>query len=200
MRIGQSGAAVGQVVNHIATLQSDGNMFIEAGRVSNESNPISVTVSTLDSSERKTLYQFPTMVKEITSYCGHDGRGHCAADTRPYVGFFDFSKGEDYGSLYPYYNCTANHCSPPKHDELRYRLISDDSSSHLLTVERKVFNNYGGNYRLLSSTVENYYYLSRNGSQYVYPIGFDPAKNFLPSDSAIQRGLATGYYAVPRGR
>nr|WP_244999969.1 hemagglutinin repeat-containing protein [Chromobacterium violaceum] len=199
MRIGQSGAAVGQVVNHIATLQSDGNMFIEAGRVSNESNPISVTVSTLDSSERKTLYQFPTMVKEITSYCGHDGRGHCAADTRPYVGFFDFSKGEDYGSLYPYYNCTANHCSPPKHDELRYRLISDDSSSHLLTVERKVFNNYGGNYRLLSSTVENYYYLSRNGSQYVYPIGFDPAKNFLPSDSAIQRSLATGYYAVPRG-
>ncbi|WP_235429533.1 hemagglutinin repeat-containing protein [Chromobacterium vaccinii] len=199
MRIGQSGAAVGQVVNHIATLQSDGNMFIEAGRVSNESNPISVTVSTLDSSERKTLYQFPTMVKEITSYCGHDGRGHCAADTRPYVGFFDFSKGEDYGSLYPYYNCTANHCFPPEHDELRYRLISDDSSSHLLTVERKVFNNHAGNSRLLSSTVENYYYLSKNGSQYVYPIGFDPAKNFLPSDSAIQRSLATGYYAVPRG-
>ncbi|MDE1711510.1 hemagglutinin repeat-containing protein (plasmid) [Chromobacterium amazonense] len=35
MRIGQSGVQVGQVVNHIATLQSDGNMFIEAKRLQN---------------------------------------------------------------------------------------------------------------------------------------------------------------------
>ncbi|WP_426715810.1 hemagglutinin repeat-containing protein, partial [Chromobacterium violaceum] len=38
MRIGQSGAQVGQVLNHIATLQSDGNMYIEAGRLQNSTS------------------------------------------------------------------------------------------------------------------------------------------------------------------
>ncbi|OBU87452.1 hemagglutinin repeat-containing protein [Chromobacterium subtsugae] len=199
MRIGQAGAKTGQVVNHVATLQSDGNMFIDAGRVSNESNPVVTTVSTSDSSERKTLYQFPEMVKAITSYCGHDGRGHCMAETRPYVGVFDFGKGEDYSSLYPFYDCSANHCFPPDTEDLRYRLISDDSSTHRLTVERMVFKNHRGDSKFSSSSIENYYYLSRDGSRYIYPVGFDPAKNFLPSDSVIQNRLIPEFLAVPRG-
>ncbi|MEO3957483.1 hemagglutinin repeat-containing protein [Chromobacterium piscinae] len=58
MRIGQAGAAVGQVVNHIATLQSDGNMFIEAGRVSNESNQVSVQQVASQTVETKPLQKF----------------------------------------------------------------------------------------------------------------------------------------------
>ncbi|MBA8737071.1 hemagglutinin repeat-containing protein, partial [Chromobacterium violaceum] len=43
MRIGQAGAQVGQVINHVATLQSDSNMSIWAGGVSNEANPVAIT-------------------------------------------------------------------------------------------------------------------------------------------------------------
>ncbi|AVG17720.1 hypothetical protein CFN79_18645 [Chromobacterium vaccinii] len=75
MRIGQSGAAAGQVVNHIATLQSDGNMFIEAGRVSNESNPVSVVTNNSKQTVARDAFSIP--FRETNRTCvqdsGHDG-------------------------------------------------------------------------------------------------------------------------------
>ncbi|POB00317.1 hypothetical protein C2134_02660, partial [Chromobacterium sinusclupearum] len=58
MHIGQAGASVGQVINHIATLQSDGNMFIDAGRVSNESNSITLRQEVSQTSETRPLQKF----------------------------------------------------------------------------------------------------------------------------------------------
>ncbi|MEN7431795.1 hemagglutinin repeat-containing protein [Chromobacterium sp. TRC.1.1.SA] len=75
MRIGKSGAATGQVVNHIATLQSDGNMFIEAGRVSNESNPVSVVTNNSKQTVARDAFSIP--FRETNRTCvqdsGHDG-------------------------------------------------------------------------------------------------------------------------------
>ncbi|MBP4048560.1 hemagglutinin repeat-containing protein [Chromobacterium violaceum] len=70
MRIGQSGAAVGQVVNHIATLQSDGNMFIDAGRVSNESNDVTVHQEVRQSVENKPLQKYYNVYCEKPSWIG----------------------------------------------------------------------------------------------------------------------------------
>ncbi|MBN3005731.1 hemagglutinin repeat-containing protein [Chromobacterium alkanivorans] len=90
MRIGKAGAAAGQVINHVATLQSDGNMFIDAGRVSNEANPIEVLPSKESvESYRKTLYLLPSVVYEHVS-CGKDGAGQCDRSIS-YVGFVSLS-------------------------------------------------------------------------------------------------------------
>ncbi|BBH12474.1 hemagglutinin repeat-containing protein [Chromobacterium haemolyticum] len=57
MRIGKAGAAAGQVINHVATLQSDGNMFIDAGRVSNEASPVAISQSSSKSIQTKTTFK-----------------------------------------------------------------------------------------------------------------------------------------------
>ncbi|MCD0491157.1 hemagglutinin repeat-containing protein [Chromobacterium violaceum] len=89
MRIGQSGAAVGQVVNHIATLQSDGNMFIEAGRVSNESNPVTVSTTTSKTETTKRPYGYFSTALSYTT-CGKDSTFTCVDKQMEYVGYVDF--------------------------------------------------------------------------------------------------------------
>ncbi|ERE06449.1 two-partner secretion domain-containing protein [Pseudogulbenkiania ferrooxidans] len=126
MRIGQSGAAVGQVVNHIATLQSDGNMFIEAGRVSNESNPVTVSQSTSQSSASKTL---------LTPY--GEAAQHSPGDARnaPPYNLTMLRDGDSYfiGFGVPS-GCPEWGCGVYGSDEVRIKVLKDDRSSHVLTV------------------------------------------------------------------
>ncbi|WP_434634720.1 hemagglutinin repeat-containing protein [Chromobacterium sp. CV08] len=182
MRIGQAGAAAGQVVNHIATLQSDGNMFIEAGRVSNESNPVTVSQSSTTVTSEKTTYQIPTYVTSYTE-CGHDGMRSCASGYMAYVGQFNFLNGLDLSTQHVYNDCSGNHCHSTPDQVVKYRFVSDDQKNQILTVRR----DYDGTPPFwLGKQPEDtmtVYYLWRDGNRYTFLPGFDPNKNLASLDS-----------------
>ncbi|QRO33536.1 hemagglutinin repeat-containing protein [Chromobacterium violaceum] len=202
MRIGQSGAAVGQVVNHIATLQSDGNMFIEAGRVSNESNPVSVTQTSSSTVTSKTVYRVPSFV---TGYegCGHDGRNACATGSISYVGAFNFIDGVDVSTQHVYTECNGDHCHEMPDQVVKYRLVSDDVKNQVLTVRRE-YDGTGLGWWNRPPELMTFYYINRDGGGYVYLPGFDPAKNLAPMESygpvqAISMGAMSSTWAPYQG-
>ncbi|WP_236687517.1 hemagglutinin repeat-containing protein [Chromobacterium subtsugae] len=180
MRIGQAGAKTGQVVNHVATLQSDGNMFIDAGRVSNESNSVAVTEesSYLDSS--KVTYQIPQLVirREVPL---HDGMGHVFYENRSDVRSFDFSNGADVQYAEVRKSCNSDHCGNLSAiQNIKYQLVSDDEVGRFLTVRKEVSGGWNFNAAPVVS-VENFYYVDHVASRYTYFPGFDPNKNLFPS-------------------
>ncbi|MCD4505200.1 hemagglutinin repeat-containing protein [Chromobacterium piscinae] len=202
MRIGQSGAAVGQVVNHIATLQADGNMFIEAGRVSNESNPVSVTQTSSSTVTSKTVYRVPSFV---TGYegCGHDGRNACATGSISYVGAFNFIDGVDVSTQHVYTECNGDHCHEMPDQVVKYRLVSDDVKNQVLTVRRE-YDGTGFGWWNRPPELMTFYYINRDGGGYVYLPGFDPAKNLAPMESygpvqAISMGAMSSTWAPYQG-
>ncbi|OHX20051.1 hemagglutinin repeat-containing protein, partial [Chromobacterium sphagni] len=126
MRIGQAGAKTGQVVNHVATLQSDGNMLIEAGRVSNESNPVSVSQSSSQSSTSKTV---------LTPY--GEAAQHSSGDARnaPPYSLTMLGDGESYFiGFNTSGSCPEQGCGVYGADDVRIKVLKDDRSRHVLTV------------------------------------------------------------------
>ncbi|MCD5329872.1 hemagglutinin repeat-containing protein [Chromobacterium piscinae] len=211
MRIGQSGATVGQVVNHIATLQSDGNMFIEAGRVSNESNSVAIRQLNSNTVETKELYNFPLAA------VGEGACHHSSCDTlfSPYVGRFNFRNGVDEWVVYsPCVN--SNHCSSTPSMRVRYSVVSDDKNKHLLTVIRRELSPYQDS--LLSpEKVESYFYINNAPSgvfdlnafnkipgwggaydSYMFLIGFDPNKNLMPAPGDNWNSVAMRLVSVSK--
>ncbi|WP_235089050.1 hemagglutinin repeat-containing protein [Chromobacterium sp. Beijing] len=191
MRIGKAGAAAGQVINHVATLQSDGNMFIDAGRVSNEANPVFVSQTSSFSTTTKTAYRVPSMA---TGYegCGHDGRNACATGNISYVGKFNFVAGVDVSVQHLYTECNGDHCHDIPDQIIKYRFVSDDVKNQVLTVRREYGSNlirWGGS---LPETM-TVYYINRDGGAYVFLPGFDPAKNLAPmADSGRVQAISMG--------
>ncbi|MBX9296867.1 hemagglutinin repeat-containing protein, partial [Chromobacterium vaccinii] len=180
MRIGQAGAAVGQVVNHIATLQSDGNMFIEAGRVSNESNPVTVTQSSTTATVKKETYRLPRAVTSYTE-CGHDGRNSCPSGWVDYVGRYDFVDGIQVLSRYVQNECNGDHCGSGYYESTRYTLLNDDKQSQLLTIRKERTRDGRWDSRWNISSIEKVYYVKRDRGGYVYLPGFDPSVNLMPN-------------------
>ncbi|KMO05590.1 hemagglutinin repeat-containing protein [Chromobacterium violaceum] len=179
MRIGQSGAAAGQVVNHIATLQSDGNMFIEAGRVSNESNPVTITQSLTTVTVKKETYHLPRAVTSYTE-CGHDGRNSCPTGWVDYVGRYDFVDGIQVLGRYVQNECNGDHCGSGYYESTRYTLLNDDKQSQLLTIRKERARDGRWDSRWNISSIEKVYYVKRDGGGYVYFPGFDPSVNLMP--------------------
>ncbi|QND84715.1 hemagglutination activity domain-containing large exoprotein [Chromobacterium vaccinii] len=183
MRIGQSGAAVGQVVNHIATLQSDGNMFIEAGRVSNESNPVVISKSEFSSAVTKQVYQV-SLVTRTRCVSVHDGGGKCFDYSAPNYEIIGFSNGER-RDLETYTSpCgNSNHCgSHTTATSYNYYIASDDRENQVLTVKMRESANYSA----------TYYYFKRDGEVYYYLPGYDPAKNILANVEILPQEIVSG--------
>lgn len=191
MRIGKAGAAAGQVINHVATLQSDGNMFIDAGRVSNEANPVFVSQTSSFSTTTKTAYRVPSMA---TGYegCGHDGRNACATGNISYVGKFNFVAGVDVSVQHLYTECNGDHCHDIPDQIIKYKFVSDDVKNQVLTFRREYDSN---SMRWGSSLPETMtvYYINRDCGAYVFLPGFDPAKNLAPvADSGRVQAISMG--------
>ncbi len=124
MRIGQAGAAVGQVVNHIATLQSDGNMFIDAGRVSNESNPVTVS----QSSNQTVLKQM------LLAPYGEATRGGYAKAAPPYS-LFTMVNDENFVTTFTHTSsCPEQGCGVYDQQPFSIKILNDDKQRHVLTV------------------------------------------------------------------
>ncbi|AXT46119.1 hemagglutinin repeat-containing protein [Chromobacterium rhizoryzae] len=183
MRIGKAGAAAGQVINHVATLQSDGNLFVDASGLRNESAAIALKTNSLERTEQRSLYKYPVMLVGVTDNCGHDGRGLCSPIIRPYVGKFDFKNGVDVSWKVFYQSCDRS-CGPAPYYLLNYRVVKDDVQHNLLTVERKVeVPDSGG--RIIEVKTEQYYYISKKNDRYVYLVGFDPNKHLFPVNGQV---------------
>ena len=206
MRIGQAGAQTGQVVNHVATLQSDGNMSIDAGRVSNESNPVSVVQSVSQSSvSRATLSEYGEATRSSPSQL---------IDSSAYK-IFKLRDGDNY---YTGFNtsssCPEQGCGFYDASQFSIRIVNDDRTGHVLTVvsDSNLYlrdvsqSSYrrGGKYDgglITGPGTENrifeagkatkVYYFGNPGSEGYDVIGFDfgkppydPGVNLLPQDLA----------------
>ncbi|MCD5360615.1 hemagglutinin repeat-containing protein [Chromobacterium aquaticum] len=69
MRIGKAGVAVGQVINHVATMQADRNIDINVGNLTNEANGVVISQKESSSTETKPLQKFfPVWCEEPLGY------------------------------------------------------------------------------------------------------------------------------------
>ncbi|NHR06436.1 filamentous hemagglutinin N-terminal domain-containing protein [Chromobacterium haemolyticum] len=175
MRIGKAGAAVGQVINHVATLQSDGNMFIDAGRVSNESSVLLVTQKSEQYIESRKL---------LPGYKGVEN--------------FNFSSGVNVVEWMTT-ELESNSCitrGTSCHDVtvynyLKREVVSDDPVNKVLTVktigassrrEPTANPRWGGLFGASTLKEEKIYYFDKRDGVYSAIIGFDPKLHLLPND------------------
>ncbi|WP_319792903.1 two-partner secretion domain-containing protein [Chromobacterium rhizoryzae] len=181
MRIGKAGAATGQVINHVATLQSDGNMFIDAGRVSNEANPVEVLPSKESvESYRKTLYMLPSVVYEHVS-CGKDGAGQCDR-SMSYVGFVSL-------------NGVAS-----VDEERKYITVKDSVGSKLVSIPYflKVGSGWQAGYYYLPGYDPKKHILPTTSRQLLSG-NLDPMIfGYGVAESFISGGVVDGYSAAPK--
>nr|WP_268753715.1 hemagglutinin repeat-containing protein [Chromobacterium vaccinii] len=205
MRIGQSGAAVGQVVNHIATLQSDGNMFIEAGRVSNQSNPVQVTTETSTRQETRTVF-----LKDIAALVGGNALGSSldfslfAKDAAALAGgnapvkSLDFSSGSNVEESVlrqddPSYRNGGKYI--PVYSYVKRDVVAvNESEKYIDVLVSTASNVWGGTSSprwgmgtflfpvAALNRPERIYYFRKEGNVYDFINGFDPSKYLLPSD------------------
>nr|WP_231581064.1 hemagglutinin repeat-containing protein [Chromobacterium sp. LK1] len=183
MRIGKAGAAVGQVINHVAILQSEGNMFIEAGRVSNEATPVSITQSKVTSSSSRTAYTI--LPEAVISYrsCGRDDSSTCPDRKISYIGVISFDSGVSFGRWQRYQSEGRNGVG--KRDNfVKYTFMAEDEVNKIITAKYETCQWALGRqcdskwYAETSSVVKIPYFKKENGKYYYLP-GYDYEKNTL---------------------
>ena len=191
MRIGKAGAAAGQVINHVATLQSDGNMFIDAGRVSNEANSVLVTQSVVTSSYSKKAYTaIPQVILSYRS-CGRDDSGSCPDKVMSYVGVIGFDSGVNFGHWQRYQSQgNSDRGGVRAYDNyVKYTLLSEDVVNKVITAryetcESTIKRQCNYNWVAVSTEIVKIPYFKKESNRYYYLPGYDFEKNTLTNGVA----------------
>ncbi|MCS3806541.1 filamentous hemagglutinin [Chromobacterium alkanivorans] len=191
MRIGKAGVAAGQVINHVATLQSDGNMFIGAGRVSNEANSVLVTQSVVTSSYSKKAYTaIPQVILSYRS-CGRDDSGSCPDKVMSYVGVIGFDSGVNFGHWQRYQSQgNSDRGGVRAYDNyVKYTLLSEDVVNKVITAryetcESTIKRQCNYNWVAVSTEIVKIPYFKKESNRYYYLPGYDFEKNTLTNGVA----------------
>ncbi|OHX14463.1 hypothetical protein BI347_13830 [Chromobacterium sphagni] len=180
MRIGQAGAKTGQVVNHVATLQSDGNMFIEAGRVSNESNPIQVSQAVETRQEVRDLMKGSANVISLSFVSGTNVQMSVSSEEDPGYRFG--------GHQRPVYNYIKREITSVDLNNKFIDVLTYTASSPWQETASPRWNEFFG--MKFPPKSERIYFFNKSGDTYQAILGYDPNSQLLPSGNAQLQALA----------
>ncbi|KMN83988.1 hypothetical protein VK98_00790 [Chromobacterium sp. LK11] len=177
MRIGKAGAAAGQVINHVATLQADGGLSVDADAVHNSGEKLRVDRVVEQSVVEREVYQYKTAVTGVVE--GNCGGSRTCYYRVSYIGYVVP------GVIYQYFGAGG-----AKGRYVKYEVLSNDVERSKLVL-KKIPYVYSGDYvpdQWGRVSVEEISYFKKDEKGYFYLPGYDPARYVLPVDGF--RGVA----------